>query len=212
MELDGYLTGIVAAPDPLPPELWLDRVFGADEPDFDSAEQAENILDAVMDRYAQLSRVIDAGFEKLEAGEPTGYQPLFHRSGETAKHDIVRAWVGGFAKAIALAPRAWFAMIEDERTQALFVPFFAFIDGIDDPAFDAVEDIEACRDEAAVAIPRVVIALRKLAQLSRRTRNKTGRNDPCPCGSGRKYKRCCGANGDGVARDQQQRVGAAGTD
>jgi uncharacterized protein len=22
---------------------------------------------------------------------------------------------------------------------------------------------------------------------------KTGRNDPCPCGSGRKYKRCCGA-------------------
>ncbi|MHB8659930.1 MAG: SEC-C metal-binding domain-containing protein [Solirubrobacteraceae bacterium] len=20
-----------------------------------------------------------------------------------------------------------------------------------------------------------------------------GRNDPCPCGSGRKYKRCCGA-------------------
>ena len=22
---------------------------------------------------------------------------------------------------------------------------------------------------------------------------KVGRNDPCPCGSGRKYKRCCGA-------------------
>jgi SWIM/SEC-C metal-binding protein len=21
-----------------------------------------------------------------------------------------------------------------------------------------------------------------------------GRNDPCPCGSGRKYKKCCGAN------------------
>lgn len=24
---------------------------------------------------------------------------------------------------------------------------------------------------------------------------KVGRNDPCPCGSGRKYKRCCGAAG-----------------
>jgi len=23
--------------------------------------------------------------------------------------------------------------------------------------------------------------------------NKTGRNDPCPCGSGKKYKKCCGA-------------------
>ena len=22
--------------------------------------------------------------------------------------------------------------------------------------------------------------------------NKIGRNDPCPCGSGRKYKQCCG--------------------
>ena len=24
-------------------------------------------------------------------------------------------------------------------------------------------------------------------------RNKIGRNDPCPCGSGKKYKKCCGA-------------------
>jgi len=23
---------------------------------------------------------------------------------------------------------------------------------------------------------------------------KVGRNDPCPCGSGRKYKKCCGAS------------------
>jgi len=23
---------------------------------------------------------------------------------------------------------------------------------------------------------------------------KPGRNDPCPCGSGKKYKHCCGAN------------------
>lgn len=27
----------------------------------------------------------------------------------------------------------------------------------------------------------------------RRAAPKVGRNDPCPCGSGRKYKRCCGA-------------------
>ena len=24
---------------------------------------------------------------------------------------------------------------------------------------------------------------------------KVGRNDPCPCGSGKKYKKCCGAAG-----------------
>jgi preprotein translocase subunit SecA len=27
----------------------------------------------------------------------------------------------------------------------------------------------------------------------RRDVPKVGRNDPCPCGSGRKYKKCCGA-------------------
>lgn len=25
-------------------------------------------------------------------------------------------------------------------------------------------------------------------------KKKIGRNDPCPCGSGKKYKKCCGAN------------------
>jgi uncharacterized protein YchJ len=29
----------------------------------------------------------------------------------------------------------------------------------------------------------------------RRDEPKVGRNDPCPCGSGKKYKKCHGANG-----------------
>ncbi|NLO96663.1 MAG: preprotein translocase subunit SecA, partial [Peptococcaceae bacterium] len=28
----------------------------------------------------------------------------------------------------------------------------------------------------------------------RRVGEQIGRNDPCPCGSGKKYKKCCGAN------------------
>ena len=31
-------------------------------------------------------------------------------------------------------------------------------------------------------------------QPARRDETKVGRNDPCPCGSGKKYKKCCGAN------------------
>ena len=27
----------------------------------------------------------------------------------------------------------------------------------------------------------------------RRETRKVGRNEPCPCGSGKKYKKCCGA-------------------
>jgi preprotein translocase subunit SecA len=29
--------------------------------------------------------------------------------------------------------------------------------------------------------------------VQRRTGEKVGRNDPCPCGSGKKYKKCHGA-------------------
>lgn len=32
-----------------------------------------------------------------------------------------------------------------------------------------------------------------------KTVTKVGRNDPCPCGSGKKYKRCCGRHGGPVA-------------
>ena len=36
-------------------------------------------------------------------------------------------------------------------------------------------------------------ALQSRATPMRREGNKVGRNDPCPCGSGKKYKKCCGA-------------------
>jgi SEC-C motif len=32
---------------------------------------------------------------------------------------------------------------------------------------------------------------------------KAGRNDSCPCGSGRKYKLCCGKNAQGMTRKQK---------
>jgi len=28
-----------------------------------------------------------------------------------------------------------------------------------------------------------------------RAEDKVGRNDPCPCGSGKKFKKCCGRKG-----------------
>ena len=30
------------------------------------------------------------------------------------------------------------------------------------------------------------------APVQRKVEQKIGRNDPCPCGSGKKYKYCCG--------------------
>jgi hypothetical protein len=40
------------------------------------------------------------------------------------------------------------------------------------------------------------------------SRDKIGRNDPCPCGSGKKHKKCCSDLVKSV--DQSERVGALG--
>jgi preprotein translocase subunit SecA len=47
-----------------------------------------------------------------------------------------------------------------------------------------VADSSAEAYEAAQAATRTVVAPRSVS--------KVGRNDPCPCGSGKKYKKCCG--------------------
>lgn len=36
--------------------------------------------------------------------------------------------------------------------------------------------------------------------------NKPGRNDPCPCGSGKKYKRCCLPTDEAAARERAQQA------
>ncbi|WP_035599403.1 SEC-C metal-binding domain-containing protein, partial [Halomonas salina] len=51
---------------------------------------------------------------------------------------------------------------------------------------DAPEGAEADTDQAAAAAPAGE------ARPQRREGPKVGRNDPCPCGSGKKFKQCCG--------------------
>ena len=37
----------------------------------------------------------------------------------------------------------------------------------------------------------IVCMDRKVETSYKRTEKKVGRNEPCPCGSGKKYKKCC---------------------
>ena len=104
-------------------------------------------------------------------------------------------------QAMALTPDAWSALAEDERTEILVEPFATFVD-LDEIDHGPVPDnIDEIRQGSADLIPRVLPALRKLAQMRAErpqthapAPRKTGRNQPCPCGSGKKYKRCCGLN------------------
>jgi uncharacterized protein YecA (UPF0149 family) len=54
--------------------------------------------------------------------------------------------------------------------------------------------VAGLKEEAADLIPECVEALAGPQRGETIVRGpKIGRNDPCPCGSGKKYKKCCGA-------------------
>ena len=51
---------------------------------------------------------------------------------------------------------------------------------------------EASKKRAAAAVAGATDAPKK--PVVKAKSEKIGRNDPCPCGSGKKYKKCCGMN------------------
>jgi uncharacterized protein len=46
--------------------------------------------------------------------------------------------------------------------------------------------------ESVMAIMEWWLPIRKAGSTVRRGEPKVGRNDLCPCGSGKKFKKCCG--------------------
>ncbi len=58
-----------------------------------------------------------------------------------------------------------------------------------------VKSCEETIGDAIVEVREYWKVLRNPPTTVRRGSPKTGRNDPCPCGSGKKFKQCCGAPG-----------------
>ncbi len=200
LELDGYLTGVVVTPSLIPPSRWMAGLWGDNAPVFDDGTQVQSVLATVGGLYNALSVRIEQSLHHLEAEKVCDYRPAFQLPEGKPSRDAVITWVRGFWKAMSLAPADWIALIEDHRTQQLVVPFIGFMETARDAAFEPAPDIDERLDQAAADIPRAILLLRKIAEIraSRPSRppplrtTKTGRNDPCPCGSGNKFKRCCG--------------------
>jgi preprotein translocase subunit SecA len=73
---------------------------------------------------------------------------------------------------------------------------------VDDPIFnrftkrqqqDKLEELakKARRKDDVEAEEKLVKETEKVKPIE--AKGQPGRNDPCPCGSGKKYKKCCGA-------------------
>jgi uncharacterized protein len=196
-ELDGLVAGILVCPDLILPDEWLPLVWDSGEEDappvFANARQAEQLVELVMKHY-------NATADDLRSG---CYEPVFEVD---ARHDEIlwELWLGGFEAAIRLRPDSFAAILDGDEEEAAWA-LSALIQLID--IARGGDDLpERKTQELIEAAPHVIRACIKTLNASRLGRQaasrpempvralKVGRNDPCPCGSGKKYKKCCGAN------------------
>jgi preprotein translocase subunit SecA len=67
--------------------------------------------------------------------------------------------------------------------------FQSLLDGIAHDVAHTIFRVGIAKEGAPAPSPMAQAARRKEEVA---VGNKVGRNDPCPCGSGKKYKKCCG--------------------
>lgn len=193
--LDGFLTALVCSPQYVPPSDYLPVALGEAEGAFATPEVAEDCLGLLMRHWNAIVRDLrDEEFHdpilfEDEDGQPKGNE-----------------WAEGFLEGMSLGGEGWRALALDEARNDLLLPVFILGHEHDSDPQLRPEPITAemrleLLGELTAVLPdiyRHFELLRREASLppesrpARRTGPKIGRNDPCPCGSGRKFKQCCG--------------------
>ncbi|WP_250478870.1 MULTISPECIES: UPF0149 family protein [unclassified Caballeronia] len=202
--LDGYLTAIVVGPTTLQPSQWLPGIWGAaadDAPQFETMEQAQRILDLILRHYN--------GIIWSLKGDAEAFEPFFNTTTypeDDREYIDGESWAYGFMQGIALCRSDWQPLFDDAQGEAWLRPMYLL--GADEvsPDEEKLTDRPAQREDLSRSIPAGVAAIyrywlpyrkavseRQIATTIQRRTSKIGRNDPCPCGSGKKFKKCCGA-------------------
>ena len=200
-QLDGLIAGVLVCPELISPADWLPVIWGqnADGPaPFEDVDHANFVFGLIMDYYNDVVLTL--------TNRPDRYRPLFpiHRN-----EILWELWIEGFAEAVRLRPDAWQRFLDaDAETSDVMVGMLALIEVAGrehDLPRELVDDLTVAAPEL---IPGWITALNnwRLANNRRGPRlepseappsaaaAKVGRNEPCRCGSGKKYKKCCGLN------------------
>jgi uncharacterized protein len=199
-ELDGYITGILACPEMIPPSEWLPEVWGeTGEAHFADQRAAEETIGAVMMHYNSVAEAMARSLliEPIYEVDPNSDETLWE------------PWVDGFTRAMELRPDAWEALFDrvDEVTQTTMIFLRALQDIYTGKSKFTEAEIDEIDIEAPDLIPNCVATIlnqsrpeladtvaANLPGMPHKAAPRPGRNDPCACGSGRKYKLCCGRN------------------
>ena len=194
--LHGYLTAIAIGPETIMPAEWLVKVWGEDAsatPKWKNAKEEEKIVNLIM-------RFMNEVLVTFEVA-PKEFEPLFceHEHNGDAILDA-EAWCWGFWEGMELRPGSWQPIWESDLAPLMRPIYLLGADEIEEAELKEVDDPAkahklAQQIEANLpAIHKFWVPLRKAAvQTIKREEPKVGRNDDCPCGSGKKYKKCCGA-------------------
>ena len=187
-ELDGYFAALACAPDTILPSTWMTAIWGGIEqaPDWQDKQEIDAFTHAVFALYNQVMQNMNEG----------NYEALFlEREASGKTHTIVDEWCEGFLRGIKFwGPLATAdAALTEECMQGikLFATDAGFTQ-LDNMSEDEVVARQQLIEPAVRRLFQHFFAQRKqvMAPYVRESHN-IGRNDPCPCGSGKKYKRCC---------------------
>lgn len=199
-ELDGFFAALHCCPELVMPSEYLPVVLGDFmEQGFMTKEEAQNTLGLVMQHW-------NAVGEALRMDDVFVPLLLEDEHGKAFGH----AWALGFLRGVEMRKPLWREILGDDNKAGMFIPLFALVYENDpDPKMRPYKKpmTDSQREKLLAGLSVVVSemydyfgpARRRAAaaarheQTFRREQPKIRRNDPCYCGSGRKYKKCCGA-------------------
>ena len=218
--LDGFLCGVLVQPEIVAVDDWLPFVFDAGGHRWGEAEPSAEQMRAralVLRRHAALNRSL----AEFGAFDPFVLEPLGADGSEdaaaeraagaepTAPADPIGAallpWVAGFEQALHLLPGL--AELDDRAVTTILARLFRFLPESETTRTASSPSSSASgrsarstrrsprSSPASPTCTEVTEPLRYKVEPVRRDAPKVGRNDPCPCGSGKKFKQCHGATG-----------------
>jgi uncharacterized protein len=192
--IQGLLAAVVSAPALIEPARWLAAVLGEEASFAHDVERVE--IEALLNRFH------DSTARQLNEDE--GFDFVLY--GDEGADDEFEAWCEGYLLGVELAEPGWAEAAEEDEVQEMLMPFFVLSGRWRDARIEAGEPEMPESDEREMyaemreMLPDQVLYNRRywfqhrIPDTIRRDGPKVGRNDPCPCGSGRKYKNCHGAS------------------
>ena len=220
--LDGYLCGVLVQPRLIDIDEWLPNIFDYDGgvlPEDVDAVWLARIRELVERRHAALNKsmVEDGWFDPVVLDLDETAEPEEVPADEDAEQAQARAtyanmslisrtlmpWVAGFQHAALCFPEL--ADMDNDAVMAALARLYRHLPAETDEEKEVVAtlDREHPLKDIDEAVEELVVTVADLCDLTqeqryrvetlRREGPKLGRNDPCHCGSGRKYKLCHGA-------------------